>query len=331
MNSVMSRISVVVPVYNVKDYLHRCIDNILIQLFTDFELIVVDDGSPDCSGCICDEYIEFDSRITVIHKKNGGLSSARNIALDLSFKNRNSEWITFIDSDDWVHSKYLETLYNAIVDTNCQISICRYQEVSDNDSCIENNDINVQIVNTEDFFCEHNVNAVIACGKLYKLDLFSNIRFPFGKLHEDDFTTYKLLFEHSQLSFISVPLYYYYQNNSSITRSMWTPRRLDSLEAMQNQIDYFRDHGLHQAYNRSIFNAAMNISRNYMEIGILEDAKKKKKYRKMLQFELRKILRYKDAKVILPFSDYKPIYEIAYTNFMKQYWRVQSVKSKFKR
>ena len=110
----MPVISVIVPVYNVEKYLHRCVDSILAQTFTDFELILVDDGSPDNCGKICDEYAEKDSRIHVIHKVNGGLSDARNAGLDWAFANSNSEWVTFIDSDDWVDKYYLEYLYNSI-------------------------------------------------------------------------------------------------------------------------------------------------------------------------------------------------------------------------
>ena len=103
----MPKVSIIVPVYNTKDYLHRCVDSILAQTFTDFELLLIDDGSTDSSGIICDNYSQIDSRVRVFHKKNGGVSSARNIGLD----NANGEWITFVDSDDWVAAAYIEKLY----------------------------------------------------------------------------------------------------------------------------------------------------------------------------------------------------------------------------
>ena len=117
-------ISVIVPVYKVEEYIYRCVDSILAQSFKDFELILVDDGSPDNCGKICDEYAQKDKRITVIHKENGGLSDARNTGIDWALKNSN--WITFIDSDDWVHTDYLKNLYNAVKENNVDISVCGY-------------------------------------------------------------------------------------------------------------------------------------------------------------------------------------------------------------
>ena len=182
-------ISVIVPIYKVEKYLHRCIDSVLAQTFTDFELILVDDGSPDNCGKICDEYAEKDNRIHVIHKENGGLSDARNAGIDWAFANSDSEWITFIDSDDWIHPKYLETLYNAVKETGCEISICGYEETTGDSPKVDDINLQAVIVSTEDFFCEHNVNAVVAWGKLYKKELFREIRYPVGKLHEDEFNT----------------------------------------------------------------------------------------------------------------------------------------------
>ena len=121
-------ISVIVPVYKVEKYIHRCVDSILTQTFTDFELILVDDGSPDNCGIICDEYALKDNRIHVIHKENGGLSDARNAGIDWAFENSNSEWLTFIDSDDWVHPKYFEAMVRAAQIYRTEIAICNYLE-----------------------------------------------------------------------------------------------------------------------------------------------------------------------------------------------------------
>ena len=120
----MSIISVIVPVYNVEPYLNRCVDSILEQTFTDFELILVDDGSPDNCPAICDEYARKDSRIHVIHQKNGGLSDARNAGIDWVVANSDSQWISFVDSDDWVHPMYLFTLLSAVKTTNTYVSVC---------------------------------------------------------------------------------------------------------------------------------------------------------------------------------------------------------------
>ena len=114
----MPQISVIVPVYKVEPYLRRCVDSILAQTFTDFELILVDDGSPDNSGAICDEYAQKDARVHVIHQENGGLSAARNAGIDWVFAHSDSQWLTFVDSDDWVHPEYLERLYHAVLEHN---------------------------------------------------------------------------------------------------------------------------------------------------------------------------------------------------------------------
>jgi glycosyltransferase involved in cell wall biosynthesis len=119
----MSTISVVIPVYRADKYLRRCLDSLLAQTFTDFEAILVDDGSPDNSGEICEEYSNLDSRFVAFHQQNQGQSVARNFALDWIFENSNSSFITFVDSDDWVHPQYLEALYSAIRETDANASI----------------------------------------------------------------------------------------------------------------------------------------------------------------------------------------------------------------
>jgi glycosyltransferase involved in cell wall biosynthesis len=124
----MPKISVIIPVYNVEKYLERCIDSVLSQTFTDFECILIDDGSLDNSGKICDEYAKKDVRIKVIHQENGGVSCARNAGLDIA----QGEWITFIDSDDWVDENYLELMYNNAVNNNCELSICGWRSIDEN-------------------------------------------------------------------------------------------------------------------------------------------------------------------------------------------------------
>ena len=119
----MADISIIVPVYQVEEYLHRCIDSILKQTYPDFEVILIDDGSPDNCGNLCDEYAKKDTRIHVIHQMNGGLSVARNSGIDWAFANSSSKWLTFIDSDDWVHPQYLEVLLNAAIKYNVPVSI----------------------------------------------------------------------------------------------------------------------------------------------------------------------------------------------------------------
>lgn len=235
----MPAISVIVPVYKVEMYLHRCVESILSQTYKDFELILVDDGSPDNCGAICEEYAKRDSRIIVIHQENGGLSAARNAGIDWAFTNSNSDWLFFVDSDDFIHPMTLQSLLNASAQHDVDISIGGYQRTSGDAPIVDSASLIGVLWNTEDFFIQHNINAVVAWGKLYRKALFQGIRYPVGKIHEDEFTTHKLLFQCEQVTVISQPLYGYYENESSIMESTWNPKRLALLDALKEKITFF--------------------------------------------------------------------------------------------
>lgn len=188
----MPQISVIVPVYKVEPYLHRCVDSILAQTFTDFELILVDDGSPDNCGAICDEYAAKDERVRVIHQKNGGLSAARNAGIDWAFANSDSAWLAFVDSDDWVHPQYLEKLYRAAAESGVKLAVCAYIETETEvrHAPAENN---WREYDWKDFFVQESINSIISVNKLYAKALFSGLRYPAGRLHEDEFLSPRLL------------------------------------------------------------------------------------------------------------------------------------------
>ena len=325
----MPVISVIVPVYNVEKYLHRCVDSVLVQTFTDFELILVDDGSPDNCCKICDEYAEKDHRIQVIHKENGGLSDARNAGIDWAFANSDSEWITFIDSDDWIHPRYLEALYDAVKKTGCEISICAYEETTGDNPQVDESQLEAEIVNTEDFFCEHNVNAVIACAKLYKKELFREIRYPVGKLHEDEFTTYKLLFQYENCAFVNQPLYFYFMNTDSITKSVWTPKRLDSIEALKESMAFFINNNYVAAYRYTVSHLAENVFVNSRRLINSNNENKSQQI-----FRLRKNMRYSLAKGksygLFPFAEYRYYYELGFPIIMRFYWYWKALLRKIK-
>lgn len=234
----MKEVSVIVPVYKVEPYLRRCVDSILAQTFKNFELILVDDGSPDNCPAICDEYAEKDKRVQVIHQENGGLSAARNAGIDWTFANSDSQWISFVDSDDWVHSEYLERLLNAAKD-NGYVSACEYIKTTGEEPQISKMNLDVSACDTRDFFVMNNVYAVVACGKLYPKECFRNIRYPIGKIHEDEFITYRILFQKPKIMFIPAPMYYYFQNPTSIMNSPWTPDRLSCLDAYKERVEFF--------------------------------------------------------------------------------------------
>ena len=239
----MPAISVIVPVYRVEPYLRRCVDSILRQTFPDFELILVDDGSPDRCPEICDEYARADSRVHVIHKKNGGLSDARNAGIDYAFACSESRWLTFIDSDDWVHPELLARLLDAARKENAAISVCGYQETEGADPEVLPQELTVELWTPKRLYLERFVNATVAWGKLYSKSCFQTIRYPVGKIHEDEFVTYRLLFAQKSIAVISAPLYAYFLNAQGIIRSAWSPRRLQAWEAYDEQLAFFRSLG----------------------------------------------------------------------------------------
>lgn len=236
-------ISIIVPVYKVEPYIRRCVDSILSQTYSDFELILVNDGSPDGCGAICDEYANNDSRIRVIHKENGGLSSARNAALDVVCEEKQAEWITFIDSDDWVHPEYLRVLLSAAQVCGAQIAISDFvMTQGDAEGDISGT---VSVYSPEDFWAKR--RSPIACAKLYRREIFDNMRYPVGKLHEDEFLTYKLIFACDKVAYTPSKTYFYYQNPESIMGSSWTPRRMHGIEAITEQRDFFKKNGYKKA------------------------------------------------------------------------------------
>lgn len=289
----MPTISVIVPVYKVEKYIHRCVDSILGQTFTDFELILVDDGSPDHCGTICDEYAAKDSRVVVIHQENGGLSAARNAGIDWAFANSDSQWLSFIDSDDWIHPEYLQRLLDAAVENNVAVSISGYAQTDGAEPEIDPNLLPPVLWNTEEFFVKHNVNATIACGKLYRKECFQTIRYPVGKIHEDEFTTYKVLFWYEQVAVIPAALYSYYINLDGIIHRPWSLEKMDMYAALEAQIAFFADRGYESAKRNVIRRYLKNISDRIAEFSQEADRyqdllpmlkeKRKKNFRKFAQ------------------------------------------------
>lgn len=259
----MPQISVIVPVYRVEKYLARCVDSVLNQTFRDFDLILVDDGSPDQCPAICDAYAKKDSRIHVIHQKNGGLSAARNAGLDYIMDHSDSQWVTFLDSDDWLHPGTLEALLDAAVSNQKIVSICGFERTEGLSPEVTESQLVSEIRNTRAFYQEDPILLTVAWGKLYKKDCFREIRFPVGKLHEDEFTTYRVLFTQESIAYVPAPMYAYYVNPESITGVSWNPRRMEVWEAFRQQIRFFDDRGDRElgnlCHNRYLKNAFIQL------------------------------------------------------------------------
>ena len=230
-------ISIIVPIYNVEPYLQRCLDSIINQTYSNLEIILIDDGSSDKSPQICDEYASKDNRITVIHKKNGGLSDARNTGLD----NCKGEFISFIDSDDWVEQSYIETLLHALEQTNADISIANFIKTQFSYKYIlKTYEHNFTILNSTEALAklwnrEEDSIFVTAWGKLFKKSLYTNIRFPKGRIHEDEYTSYKLLYHSNLIVFLDVPLYIYFQRKDSIMGQV----EKSSIRSLRAQIEKY--------------------------------------------------------------------------------------------
>lgn len=255
----MPQISIIVPVYKAEQFLHKCIDSLLDQTFSDFELILVDDGSPDGSGAICDEYAVRDNRVRVIHQQNQGQSVARNNAME----QMQGTWVMFVDSDDWMHPEALERLYKAVQVCGVKISVCGYADTTGADPEILPEALAVEMWTPKDFYMQRFINATVCWGKLYHRDCFENIRFPVGKYIDDEYFTYRLLFAQEQLAVIPAALYAYFVNPNSITKRAWNPRRLDAWGAYEEQLAFFEALGdedlVRFRYRGYLENAMVNL------------------------------------------------------------------------
>lgn len=226
----MSKISVVIPVYNVEKYLKRCVESVRKQTLRELEIILVDDGSTDSSGKICDELAEMDSRIIVIHQKNNGLSSARNTGIE----NATSQYIGFVDSDDYIEEDMYETLYMNIVENDADLAMCdlfhcyegkKIKKNLVNEKCVLNSEQAIKMV------MEAKKTSVTAVNKLYKKKLFDDVKYPEGKLSEDAFVIVDILLRAKKIVFTSEQKYYYVHRKGSITTSEFKEKDLNVIEA----------------------------------------------------------------------------------------------------
>ena len=234
-------ISVTIPIYNVEKYLARCVDSIVNQTYKNLEIILVDDGSPDRCSQMCDDYAEKDSRIKVVHKKNGGLSDARNAGMSVA----TGEYISFIDSDDYVSDDFFECLLDVMNKENSDIAECSVVKLYEDNRFDEfSDDLSVKTYDTQDA-----MSALIAenpfhqhvWNKLYKTELVKDIPYAVGKLNEDEFWTYQVFGRANKVSKFNKTMYYYFQRSSSIMGVGYNIRRLDALEGKANRQKYIEN------------------------------------------------------------------------------------------
>lgn len=236
----MPEISVIVPVYNTEQYIHRCVDSILAQTFENFELILVDDGSTDASGEICDEYALIDNRVQVFHQENRGQAAARNYALDWIYANSESKFISFVDSDDWIHPQFLELLRDGVVRFNVNICQCGHLETESVETPSEVIK-SISCITPEEQYINH--YSAFMWDKLFSRSCWQVIRFPEGQVYEDVAIWYKMLFAEKKLALVHAELYCYYTNYQSTVRKNWTPVKFAQIKAWEAQLEFAHGYG----------------------------------------------------------------------------------------
>jgi len=281
-------VSVIVPVYDVEAYLGRCVESILGQTHDAVEVILVDDGSPDACGPMCDAFALRDDRVRVIHKPNGGLSDARNAGLAVA----TGEFVTFVDSDDWVHPEYVEQLRSLLVRHGADVAVCGFvrtdtEEVPDRhtpevERCGSSHETMALLVGSL------HTNLTVAWGKLYRAALFTEVRFPVGRLHEDEFTTYRVLHAAKKTAITTARLYYYWQRDMSIMGAGFSVRRgLDAIAAYRERAAFLESAGLADVSAA----AHAQLFRKYLQFYRWLDAGTESPLRQQLLAEMRELAR----------------------------------------
>ena len=261
----MEKISIIIPVYKVERYLDRCIESVLQQSYSNLEVLLIDDGSPDNCGRLCDQWAEKDTRIRVIHKENGGLSDARNIGL----VSATGDYIVFVDSDDFIAPDMVQNLYDALNLNAADMSICNIHYVDENGNSLPGNNkyspirdeviTGFEAINRESDYYHKGWYYLFAWNKLYKKSAFSEIRFPKGKLSEDDFVAHKLFRNCSKIACISTIGYYYVQRAGSILSNENSKLCLHQAEARLDRALCCNELGLFRSAGLSYWIAAMAL------------------------------------------------------------------------
>lgn len=276
----MAEISIIVPVYNCEKYIEKCINSILRQTFSDFELILVDDGSNDSSAKICDDFSQQDSRIIVIHKKNGGAASARNCGLDAAC----GRFVAFVDGDDMIHPKMMEILHTLIERTGVDISACHYQFVAPNETVqmpCYGEEIYKQVsieqckelISHFDQHCRR-VSLISPCMRLCKKEVFDSLRFQEGFIEEDSMILPYILERANQIAKVKIPLYYWTENPNSVTRVSFNPKRFAFVKVSSERVRFFESrHNEQQAriFRREYLNRIVAFYIKAKESGMEEE------------------------------------------------------------
>lgn len=243
MNNVL--ISIVVPVYNVENYLVECVESLVNQTYTNIEIILVNDGSTDDSGTICSELAKKDSRIRVFNKENGGLSDARNFGIDKAL----GEYLTFVDSDDIISPFFIESMYKAIKIKNTKLAICKIKRFKKSIEINGKHNANIEFFSefSEEvlkkilYQIDQDLYSIAACAKLYSKTIFDHLRFPIGKINEDMLIIVDVMKLCKEISIVEEYMYYYRLNLTSITMQSFSSRRMDAIYASKKIVNDIKD------------------------------------------------------------------------------------------
>lgn len=311
-------ISVIIPMYNAEKYVEKCLNSLLKQTYQDLEIIIVNDGSKDYSREICEEYVKKDKRITLINTENRGAGSARNTGIEAS----KGEYISFIDSDDYVCPDYYERFLKMIEHTGADIAIGRYERISEHGEMkfINSGEIK-ECTNMEELMILYGedvndyINAVLVTNKLYKRELFEgNIRFPVGRLIDDEFIIYKLIYKANKIVYTDDVMYAYVQSDSSIMRTNFKEQRVyDTMDVYDEVYAFFKEHG-NKELCRKILTRYLDycgeMARRTSTSTVIDEKDKSKIYEYLEgKFEEKT----KDAKELIELEKYENFYKEFYS------------------
>lgn len=324
----MPLISVIVPVYNTENYLRRCINSILDQTFTDLELILVDDGSTDCSGTICDEYAEKDSRVKVCHKANGGVSSARNAGLALI----SGEYLTFVDSDDWLSIECFEKMISAIREYGAELCICRIKRVNEQED-FEENHCSIESVESGyealNKVAREDGDRYRCCpAKLVKTSIASRFFFPVGRRWSED-TAVVYLWYHSAetVVFLDYHPYYYFMNSDSASHTRDLSIEFDEIDTWHEQLNLYAKEYKELYYDR--LDAYKNVLLRWLPQ--IDRLNQYEAARKRILKDLRRVLWILATHQHGYIKNHVWCYEIAFPHMLFLYWTGIGISKKIKK
>lgn len=244
----MTLLKVIIPIFNSKKYISRCLESVLKQTEHRYEVVLIDDGSTDGSSEICEYYAANDSRFHVVYQENKGLSAARNVGIDYPIE---SKYITFIDSDDWIPPHSFCTLVDSLERTGCELAIGKHIKTAHYFINAPNEKSDISIMTPEESYCSKSISITPAWGKIYAAQLFETIRFPEGRIYEEYATSWKLIFSVNRIAVVSDVVYYYFINEEGIVHSKWNPNKMDIFGALYEKREFFHNNGHYEAEKRA--------------------------------------------------------------------------------